>query len=426
MTDAQASGAGEAAASACAIAAQRRPALHRHGRDAGRRGAGGAGRQGHPHGGGTAGHARATRRARRPCKRALERETLGYTVALGLPALRDAHRPTLSRALRCRRRARAGGGDDGILGRLRAGLSGAVRRRRQGGTAVARLSLLSPHPDRPRPVARHPRDRCRLALDADGAPRSRKRRGARASPGSSSPAPPIRRAPCWSRADWPRSRRSAGATGIWLVSDEIYHGLTYGLPEETALARPPDQAIVINSFSKYFSMTGWRVGWLVVPEELVRPDRAAGAEPLHLAARRGPGRGASAPSTASRSWRPTSASMPRTARCCWSELPKAGLDRIVPADGAFYLYVDVGDVHVRQRRLHQRDAGDIGVAATPGRRLRCRARRPLRALLLRRHDGRHGGGRAPAAGPGAASGGARKSWRSERRYLQARANALHS
>src|SRR5436190_2009095 len=57
---------------------------------------------------------------------------------------------------------------------------------------------------------------------------------------------------------------------IWLVSDEIYHGLTYGLPEETALARTSG-AIVVNSFSKYFSMTGWRVGWLVVPQELVRP-----------------------------------------------------------------------------------------------------------------------------------------------------------
>src|SRR5215475_12597169 len=51
---------------------------------------------------------------------------------------------------------------------------------------------------------------------------------------------------------------------IWLVSDEIYHGLTYGMAEETALAHS-EEAVVVNSFSKYFSMTGWRVGWLVVP-----------------------------------------------------------------------------------------------------------------------------------------------------------------
>ncbi len=57
---------------------------------------------------------------------------------------------------------------------------------------------------------------------------------------------------------------------LWLISDEIYHGLEYEAPAETALAHS-DAAIVVNSFSKYFSMTGWRVGWLVEPEALVRP-----------------------------------------------------------------------------------------------------------------------------------------------------------
>ena len=57
---------------------------------------------------------------------------------------------------------------------------------------------------------------------------------------------------------------------LWLISDEIYHGLEYEAPAETALAHS-DEAIVVNSFSKYFSMTGWRIGWLVVPEPLVRP-----------------------------------------------------------------------------------------------------------------------------------------------------------
>jgi aspartate/methionine/tyrosine aminotransferase len=57
---------------------------------------------------------------------------------------------------------------------------------------------------------------------------------------------------------------------LWLISDEIYHGLEYEAEAETALAHS-DEAIVVNSFSKYFSMTGWRIGWLVVPEALVRP-----------------------------------------------------------------------------------------------------------------------------------------------------------
>jgi aspartate/methionine/tyrosine aminotransferase len=78
--------------------------------------------------------------------------------------------------------------------------------------------------------------------------------------------------------------------GVRLVADEIYHGLTYGAAEETALAHSP-QAIVINSFSKYFSMTGWRVGWLVVPEELVRPIERLAQNLYNLAADRGAGGG---------------------------------------------------------------------------------------------------------------------------------------
>ena len=60
------------------------------------------------------------------------------------------------------------------------------------------------------------------------------------------------------------------ARGVRLISDEIYHGLHYGRPIATAAALSP-HAVVINSFSKYFSMTGWRVGWMALPEDLVRP-----------------------------------------------------------------------------------------------------------------------------------------------------------
>ena len=171
---------------------------------------------------------------------------------------------------------------------------------------------------------------------------------------------------------------------MWLVSDEIYHGLTYGLPEETALAHSPD-AVVINSFSKYFSMTGWRVGWLVVPEALVRPIERL-AQNLYI----------SPPAMAQvaaigafdgieeleANKRVYAANRDAVA----GELPKAGLERIVPADGAFYLYVDVGDFTadsvaftkaMLERDRHRRHAG---------RRFRCRARQPLRALLLCRHD----------------------------------------
>ena len=122
------------------------------------------------------------------------------------------HRRPLPAALRPRDRAGTGGGDDGVVGRLRAGVPGAVRRRRQGGAAVARLSLLPAYPDRAGPGPRAAHDRCRFALDADRGADRRGRQRARAWPASSSPARPIRPAPCWKAAGSPRSSRPAGAT----------------------------------------------------------------------------------------------------------------------------------------------------------------------------------------------------------------------
>ena len=85
-----------------------------------------------------------------------------------------------------------------------------------------------------------------------------------------------------------------GATqeaGAQFISDEIYHGIEYEAKAVSAL-EISDEAYVVNSFSKYFSMTGWRVGWMVVPESPCPHHRAAGAEPLHLRAACQPGRGA--------------------------------------------------------------------------------------------------------------------------------------
>src|SRR5581483_12223616 len=69
---------------------------------------------------------------------------------------------------------------------------------------------------------------------------------------------------------------AAEAHGISFISDEIYHGLDYAFPAETA-AKLSRSAVIINSFSKYFCMTGWRIGWMVLPDELIRPiDRLQG------------------------------------------------------------------------------------------------------------------------------------------------------
>ena len=151
---------------------------------------------------------------------------------------------------------------------------------------------------------------------------------------------------------------------IWLVSDEIYHGLTYGPTEETALAYS-DQAIVINSFSKYFSMTGWRVGWLVVPEALVRPIERL-AQNLYISPPAVSQVAALASFDGTDELEANKRVYAANRALLLEELPKAGLDRIVPADGAFYLYVDVGAFTTDSVAFTREMLADLGIAATPG------------------------------------------------------------
>jgi aspartate/methionine/tyrosine aminotransferase len=152
--------------------------------------------------------------------------------------------------------------------------------------------------------------------------------------------------------------------GIWLVSDEIYHGLTYNRCGETALAHSAD-AVAVNSFSKYFSMTGWRVGWLVVPERLVRPIERL-AQNLYISppaiaqvAALGAFDGAEELEANKRVYGENRALL-------LAELPKAGLERILPADGAFYLYVDVSAFTSDSVAFTREMLAQIGIAATPG------------------------------------------------------------
>ncbi|MBM3581524.1 MAG: aminotransferase class I/II-fold pyridoxal phosphate-dependent enzyme, partial [Alphaproteobacteria bacterium] len=166
------------------------------------------------------------------------------------------------------------------------------------------------------------------------------------------------------RADLERLAAHCRMRGIRLVSDEIYHGIVFGPAAETALVFDPE-AIVINSFSKYYSMTGWRLGWMVVPESLARAVECL-TQNLYISP---PTLSQIAGIAAFDCAVELDANVARYAenrRLLLAELPKAGFDKFAPADGAFYLYADVGDLTNDSAEFCRRMLAETGVAATPG------------------------------------------------------------
>ncbi len=152
--------------------------------------------------------------------------------------------------------------------------------------------------------------------------------------------------------------------GLWFISDEIYHGLDYGEPAQTALAHSRN-AIVINSFSKYFSMTGWRIGWMIVPPGLLRTVERL-AQNLYISAPTLSQHAAIAAFDARDELETIKAGYARNRELLLEELPKAGFTEILPPDGAFYLYADVGRLTNDSTAFAQRMLKETGVAATPG------------------------------------------------------------
>jgi len=153
--------------------------------------------------------------------------------------------------------------------------------------------------------------------------------------------------------------------GIRLVSDEIYHGITYGLAATTAAEVAPD-ALVINSFSKYFSMTGWRLGWMIVPPDLVRSVECL-AQNMVISA---PTLSQAAAIAAFDCHDELQANVRRYAanrEVLLNELPKAGFSHFAPPDGAFYLYADVANLTNDSLEFCQRMLHETGVAAAPGK-----------------------------------------------------------
>ena len=153
------------------------------------------------------------------------------------------------------------------------------------------------------------------------------------------------------------------ANGVRLVSDEIYHGLTYG-PPAVSTAGEPD-VVTINSFSKYFSMTGWRLGWMVVPEDLLRSVECL-AQNLFISP---PSLSQHAALAVFDCADELNANLRRYAQnreILLDGLPSAGFPQLAPADGAFYLYCDASRWTADSQDFCRRMLAETGVAATPG------------------------------------------------------------
>jgi aspartate/methionine/tyrosine aminotransferase len=158
--------------------------------------------------------------------------------------------------------------------------------------------------------------------------------------------------------------RLAEDEGIRFISDDIYHGLDYVFPAQTAAALS-DHAVIINSFSKYFCMTGWRIGWMVAPEPLVRPierlqqNLAISVPTLAQIAAQAAFDGRAEMETVKHGYE-------ENRRILLDGLPKAGLEKFLPVDGAFYLYADVSRFGDDSFAFAKSMLEEAGVAATPG------------------------------------------------------------
>jgi len=158
---------------------------------------------------------------------------------------------------------------------------------------------------------------------------------------------------------------AARELGVAVISDEIYHRLAYGAPDVTALSHDPD-VTVINSFSKYYCMTGWRIGWMILPEAMVRPVERI-AQSLYI----------SAPElsqvAAIEAFGATAELEAVKARYAWNRellqrrLPELGFALAAPMDGAFYAFCDVSKLTNNSMAFARRMLAEAHVAATPGR-----------------------------------------------------------
>ncbi len=368
------------------LAPQRGRELHRHGCHERGCGARSAGPLDHSYGGRTAGtlaprpHALPS-----PAPSRLKR---WVTLATGTAPAAPAHFPPLRRALRRRRLAERIVVTTGSSARVRAVVSDAVRCGRASrcprpailatGTFCRRSGCT------PVIVETGPETRWMPTLDQIAA---LNQQGGLDGLLIASPANPT-----GTMIEPERLRELAqysAANSIWFISDEIYHGLSYAGTEATALAFS-DDAIVINSFSKYFSMTGWRVGWMVVPQRLVRAAERLqqnlfiSAPAASQAAAMGAFDGHERDRAQQGDLRREPGAAARGAGASRVRSHRAGRRRVLSLRRCL-------GFHRRRAYVRASDARRDRRRGDARHRLRRSARTPLHTLLLRRHDGRHAG-----------------------------------
>ncbi|WP_173981187.1 pyridoxal phosphate-dependent aminotransferase [Magnetospirillum sp. UT-4] len=152
--------------------------------------------------------------------------------------------------------------------------------------------------------------------------------------------------------------------GVRLVADEIYHGIHYGTPAAT-VAGADGHAVIVNSFSKYYAMTGWRLGWMVVPPDLLRAVECL-QQNLFISAPTLSQIAAGAVFDCTDELDARVATYRINRDILLDGLPRAGFDRLAPSDGAFYLYADIAALTEDSPEFCRRMLAEAGVAATPG------------------------------------------------------------
>lgn len=292
---------------------------------------------------------------------ALERETLGYTDALGVPALREAiarhYRTTYGVALDPARIVVTTGSSGAFLLAFLAAFDEGDRVAMASPAYPAYRNILAALGLVPVELPAGPAERYQMSVDL-----LRRKAGKIDGVIVASPANPT--GTMLAPEELAALARYCRERGMRLVSDEIYHGIVYGKTAATALATS-DDVIVVNSFSKYFSMTGWRLGWMVVPPDMLRVIECL-AQNLFISP---PALAQHAAIAAFECHDELQANVARYAAnraLLLEQLPRAGIDNFAPTDGAFYLYADIASLTNDSVEFCQRMLREIGVAATPG------------------------------------------------------------